>query len=234
MDDLTPFAPLRSPTAERPLLGQTMLIVEDSLFACEALRQMALRSGARIRRADCLGTARRHLRVYRPSVAVIDLGLPDGSGIDLIEELHQSAPRVPVLLATSGDDFGEELAIAAGADGFLPKPIAALARFQAVVLAHLPPEMHPAGLRALPDDLITPDPVALRDDLEHAAQTLAGAPDDVDLAYVAQFLDGIATSAKDGTLKDAVSALRNGDNGSAAVSDLRAELDSRIAAISPI
>ena len=77
LEDLEP-TPAPAPSADRPLLGLTILVVEDSRFACEAMRLLCLRSGARIRRADCLRSARRHLRVYRPSVVVVDLGLPDG------------------------------------------------------------------------------------------------------------------------------------------------------------
>ncbi len=102
MDDLDPFAPHQTPTAKRPLLGMTVLVVEDSRFASEALRLMCLRSGARIRRADCLRSARRHLQVYRPSVAIIDLGLPDRSGLELIEELNRATPRVGVIPIAGG------------------------------------------------------------------------------------------------------------------------------------
>ena len=92
MDELSDLPPMRTPTSNRPLLGMTVLVVEDSRFTCEALRLMCLRSGARIRRADCLRSARRHLRVYRPSIAIVDLGLPDGSGTDLIEDLNSANP----------------------------------------------------------------------------------------------------------------------------------------------
>ncbi|MEM6483192.1 MAG: response regulator, partial [Pseudomonadota bacterium] len=87
MDDKNPLFLTKTPTARRPLLGLTILVVEDSRFACETMRLMCLRSGARIRRADSLKSARRHLKVYRPSAVIIDMGLPDGSGVDLIEEL---------------------------------------------------------------------------------------------------------------------------------------------------
>jgi DNA-binding response OmpR family regulator len=133
----------RRPTAERPLLGQTVLVVEDSRFACEAMRLLCLRSGARIRRADSLRSAARHLSVYRPSVVIVDIGLPDGSGTALLRDLSRAQPRVAVLLAISGDDAQREAALAAGADDFLPKPFTSLAAFQAAVLAQLPPRRSP-------------------------------------------------------------------------------------------
>ena len=127
MDTIDPFKPhLPAPTTARPLLGLTVLAVEDSRFACEALRLLCLRSGARIRRADSLRAARRHLRVYRPTVVIIDLGLPDGNGVDLIQGLSTAAPRPEVILGTSGDNFGQAEAMAAGADGFIEKPITSL------------------------------------------------------------------------------------------------------------
>lgn len=208
MDDSDPFtATHRLPSANRPLLGLTVLVVEDSRFACEAMRLLCLRSGARIRRADCLKSARRHLQVYRPSVIIVDLGLPDGSGTDLIEELAQTVPRVGVILGTSGDEFAEDEAIAAGADGFLAKPITSLIAFQTAVLARLPEDRQPPGLRLVQDQLISPDPMAFRDDLAHVADVLNDRTDDKMLDYVAQFVGGVARSADDMVLANAAADL---------------------------
>lgn len=208
MDDSDPFAaPSRMPTTNRPLLGLTVLVVEDSRFACEAMRLLCLRSGARIRRADCLKSARRHLQVYRPSVVIADLGLPDGSGIELIEELARSTPRVPVILGTSGDDFSRDAAIAAGADGFLEKPITSLAGFQNAVLSRLPIEQRPLGPRIVQDDVISPDRMAYHDDMAHVADVLSESAEDTTLDYVAQFVGGVARSAHDTALAQAAASL---------------------------
>ncbi|CAN0588686.1 unnamed protein product, partial [Ectocarpus sp. 12 AP-2014] len=184
-------------TPTRPLLGITVLVVEDSRFACEALRLLCLRSGARVRRADCLKSARRHLRVYRPSVIVVDVGLPDGSGLDLIHELISATPRVPVILATSGDRYAEHAAMDAGADGYLHKPIESLATFQAAIVDRLPDDRRPIALNLPTDELIRPDPIAYQDDMAHAADVLADIEDSKALDYVAQFVGGVARSAAD-------------------------------------
>ncbi|CUJ91087.1 Transcriptional regulatory protein PhoP [Shimia thalassica] len=207
MDDLPLISAYSHPTARRPMLGLTVLVVEDSRFACDALRLMCLRSGARIRRADCLASARRHLQVYRPSVAIVDMGLPDGSGADLIEEMSRSVPRIDVVLATSGDSFVEDQALAAGADGFLSKPLGSLAIFQEAILSRLPADQRPAGPRSLSKDKVTPDPVAYRDDLCHAAETLR---EDGTLDYVAKFLSGLALSAHDLALQRAADTVSRG------------------------
>lgn len=208
MDKTDPFAStLPAPTATRPLLGLTVLVIEDSRFACEAMRLLCLRSGARIRRADCLRSARRHLQVYRPSVVVIDLGLPDGCGTDLIRELTQTEPRVDVIFGTSGDPDGEALALAAGADGFLSKPLDSLAVFQQAVLSKLPADRQPTGLRELSDEIISPDFIAFQDDMAHVADFLEDDADGTALDYVTQFVGGVARSAKDSPLEQAAADL---------------------------
>ncbi|MEM0949596.1 MAG: response regulator [Pseudomonadota bacterium] len=197
----------QKPTADQPLRGQTILAVEDSRFASEALRLLCLRSGARIRRADSVASALRHLSVYRPSVALVDPGLPDGSGIDLIRELKSATPPVPIVIAISGDPDAETDAQAAGADGFLSKPVDSLVSFQSAILRRLAPHARPRGPRAIADDGIAPDRLAFQDDLALIADQLATAPDPGRLHYIAQFLSGLARTAGDKGLAEAADAL---------------------------
>lgn len=222
-----PLSPHIRPTAARPLLGITILLVEDSRYASEGMRLMCLRSGARLRRADTLKSARRHLKTYRPTVAVVDLGLPDGAGVDLIRDLASSLPRLPAILGFSGDLEGEEDAIAAGADGFLAKPLTRLAEFQQAILAHLPDQSARIGPRPVTEAEIAPDTLALQDDLAHVRSLLSANEDPVVQAYSAQFLHALAVSSSDAALAEAARTL-SGDTEPAALTRVRMLLDARM------
>ncbi len=204
-ESLDDFLMKQAPTAERPLLGQTVLIVEDSRFACEALRLICQRSGARIRRADTLAAAKRHLGMYRPGIVLVDIGLPDGSGLDLIRSLAAAEPRIGVIMAMSGDDdFAPVQATLAGANGFIEKPILSVIAFQKRILLELPADSQPTTLRPVGDDEVIPDALGLRDDLSLAAELLGPEPDGAMLDYITAFLIGVAKSAKDTALQSAV------------------------------
>ncbi|MEL7183863.1 MAG: response regulator [Pseudomonadota bacterium] len=222
MDDLDLIA-RPAPTPQRPLLGCTLLLVEDSRFASEAFRLLALRSGARIRRADCLASAERHLNTYRASVAIVDIGLPDGSGLELIKRLDRANQRPFVILATSGQsrDEVEAEVLEAGADGFLPKPIESLAAFQQAIMRHMPEDHVPKGLRAVGSEVVQPDRLALNEDLIYAGRLL----DDhaVQPRFVADFLQGLAKIDHDDALLSEARTL-SGDYG-----DIRPRLQALIA-----
>ena len=227
------FAFKPRPTAQRPLLGITVLVVEDSRFASEALRLLCLRSGARIRRADSIAAAERHLTVYRPSVAIVDIGLPDGSGLDLIERLDLARPRVTALLGTSGnhpDDAARAVA-EAGGDGFLPKPMESLASFQATILSHLPKDMHPTRPRKIDSTQVLPDALAYREDLSHAATLLGSEKPPV--GYLRPFLIGVARVAHDDALEARVQNLAE-DLSGRDVQELQAMLSDRIARVAAV
>lgn len=188
-------------TINRPLLGITILLVEDSRYCSEALRLLSIRSGARLRRADCLKAARRHLRIYRPDVALVDLGLPDGSGAEIIKDMMRDPARTTAIIATSGDTGGQARAdaMAAGASFFMEKPISDLASFQQTILGALPEEMKPKGfVPRLAGSCVVPDAQALKDDLDHINDLMDGCVKTKDhelLSYAAQFLSSLGRDA---------------------------------------
>jgi CheY-like chemotaxis protein len=204
-----PFPPDRQmprhsqgPAGRLPLQGLTVLIVDDSRFTCDALRLILQRAGARIRRAESLEIARLHLGCYRPDLAIIDLGLPDGRGEDLIAEL--AAKGFPVL-GLSGDPDGRTAALDAGAAGFVDKPIGSVAGFVRLIRQLVTG----AGAEPREEDPPAPpgDPLALHDDLSRAAELVAGTGD---ATYATAFLRSLARAAGDTALeaaaKDAATA----------------------------
>lgn len=75
-----------------------------------------------VAQAGSLAEARSHAATLRFDVAVLDLGLPDGHGADLIEELRMASPGAAVLvLSASLDPANLEMAQRAGADEILDK-----------------------------------------------------------------------------------------------------------------
>lgn len=239
MDDSTGIsgATLVRPTRSQPLAGLTILLVEDSRYASEAVRLICQRSGARLRRADCLRSAHRHLATYRPSLVLVDLGLPDGSGLDLVRELAGLGNHAPVVLATSGDDPGlaEVAARTAGAHGFIAKPLQSIAAFQDLVLGYFP-DRAKSGRNVVPfQSRVTPDPLAMREDIAHALDlvrdTMQGGSSET-LDYCRQFLTSLAESVGDQGLKTAAGRLRVQAGGGVAA--LLPELKRRIEALSAI
>lgn len=75
-----------------------------------------------VAQAGSLAEARSHAATLRFDVAVLDLGLPDGNGADLIAELRGAVPGAAVLiLSASLDPANLEKARRAGADEILDK-----------------------------------------------------------------------------------------------------------------
>lgn len=78
--------------------------------------------GIEIDTAATLADARSRLHGRLPQVALIDIGLPDGSGIDLIDELNRQHPEVlSVVTSVFDDDTHLFAALGAGASGYLLK-----------------------------------------------------------------------------------------------------------------
>ncbi|GAB1362242.1 response regulator [Rhodobacter sp.] len=212
-------------TGRLPLQGITLLAVEDSRFASDALRLLSLRSGARLRRTGTLEQARAHLRVYRPDVVLIDLGLPDGRGEDLIRQLA-ATPARPVLLGMSGDPDGRGLALGGGCRRFRGKAAGRAGRLP----AGDPVTSAGPGRGWLAEGEVIADPAALHDDLAQAVRALDACPAVEQRLYLAGFLSGLGRQNRDAALVEATRDLVLPDIGAGRLARL---LDERLSESAP-
>ncbi len=100
-----------------------VLVVDDEATLTELL-SMALRyEGWEVRSAPDGLSAVRTAREFRPDAVVLDVGLPDIDGLEVLRRLHAETPLVPVLFLTARDAVEDRIAgITAGGDDYVTKP----------------------------------------------------------------------------------------------------------------
>ena len=101
-----------------------ILVVEDDPSAGrEVVAALASISHATILRASTIAEATRLVAQRPVQLAIIDLGLPDGSGLSLLVTFMSSAPTPPICVVHTVFDEDEQLfaALGAGAQGYLLK-----------------------------------------------------------------------------------------------------------------
>ena len=111
------------------------------------LRFLAEANDLRVVAADTCETAIREAEAQRPDLAIVDLGLPDRDGIQLIQSIRTWSQLPIIVLTARALDSQKKAAISAGADEYLTKPFSApelLARMRAL-LNRRAPEVPPAG-----------------------------------------------------------------------------------------
>lgn len=110
---------------KRAVLPTPVLIVEDERGMAARLERLLMLLGYAYGDwcvARSLAEARAYCRTESFAVALIDLGLPDGSGLDLISDLHNSRPGMSVLVISScASEDVIVMALREGATGYLLK-----------------------------------------------------------------------------------------------------------------
>lgn len=147
-----------------------VLLVEDDDGVASALVDLLGQTGASVVRVSH-GTDALH-RVKGADLVLLDLGLPDMDGLDVLRTLRR-ASSVPVIIMTARDSDGSVvLGLRAGADDYLVKPVR-----KAVLLARIDAVMRrlrrATGEAAAPSAPVVAGPVTI--DRERREVTLAGA-----------------------------------------------------------
>jgi two-component system, OmpR family, KDP operon response regulator KdpE len=121
----TPSAPLR------------ILVVDDEPAIRRFLRTSLTAQGYQIIEAENAKAALESVRRNTPDVLVLDLGLPDRDGFEVIQELRGAGSALPIIVLSSrADEAGKVRALDLGADDYVTKPFGVdelLARLRAAL-----------------------------------------------------------------------------------------------------
>lgn len=100
-----------------------LLLIEDNLDLATSVLRFLRAEGHAVDHAQTAGEAEDALRVGDYACVVLDLGLPDGSGLAVLRGARAAGLRMPVIVATALDQISDRIAgLDSGADDYIVKP----------------------------------------------------------------------------------------------------------------
>lgn len=132
-------------------MAASILLVEDDHYLQDGLTELLQREGYAVRVAGSCSAARLLAREAPYALIILDVGLPDGSGLDLCRAWRADGLDMPILFLTASDD---ELQIVrgldAGGDDYVTKPfhmLELLSRIRALLRRRRPTTFVEDGLQ---------------------------------------------------------------------------------------
>ncbi|AKX58638.1 response regulator transcription factor [Thiopseudomonas alkaliphila] len=103
---------------------QQLLLIDDDVELCELLGAWLSQEGYQVFYAHSTQHARQLLSTEASyDLVILDVMLPDGNGLELLKELRENLPHLPVLmLSARGEPMDRVLGLELGADDYLAKP----------------------------------------------------------------------------------------------------------------
>jgi two-component system KDP operon response regulator KdpE len=102
--------------------GPLILVIDDEPPILRLLRTSLSAQRYRVVEAATAAEGERRVRAERPDAVILDLGLPDADGIDLINRLRAFSKVPIIVLSSRGDERGKIEALDRGADDYVTKP----------------------------------------------------------------------------------------------------------------
>ena len=100
-----------------------LLIIEDELSLSEMMSAALRKEGYVVEAASTYAAAIERLGVYSYDCVLLDITLPDGNGLDILEEIKRSGSRVNVIITSARDSIDDKIrGLELGADDYLAKP----------------------------------------------------------------------------------------------------------------
>ncbi len=129
-----------------------LLLVEDDPDMADLLSQVLAYEGFTVKHAATIKAAKQSLN-DDIQLALLDVGLPDGNGFDLLRDIRESHSKLPVIMLTArGEAMDRVLGLELGADDYLPKPFETrelTARIRAVMRRAAPEPVQETSVIAL-------------------------------------------------------------------------------------
>jgi two-component system, OmpR family, KDP operon response regulator KdpE len=116
--------------------GARVLVVDDEPHIVRGLRVILRKAGYQVEAAETKQEALDALSVRPPDAMVLDLVLPDGSGVDVCADARRWTDLPIIVLSAVGDEGEKVRALDAGADDYVTKPFGVdelLARLRAAL-----------------------------------------------------------------------------------------------------
>jgi two-component system KDP operon response regulator KdpE len=103
--------------------GPRVLVVDDEQQILRALRTSLRGAGYEVETADTAAGALAAAAMRPPEAVILDLVLPDGTGIDVCRELRAWSSAPVIVLSAVGEEREKVAALDAGADDYVTKPV---------------------------------------------------------------------------------------------------------------
>lgn len=127
-----------------------ILVIEDDADLRDVLRALLEAEGYRVIFAETGGRALIEARSHKPDAVLVDLGLPDRDGQDVIRRIRESSPVPIIVLSARTMESEKVLALDGGADDYVTKPFGStelLARVRAALRRSARSTQQPETLR---------------------------------------------------------------------------------------
>lgn len=100
-----------------------LLIIEDEISLQEIMASTLKKEGYIVETASTCRAAEDKLSVYSYDCVILDIGLPDGSGLDILSQIKSSGNPVNVIITSARDSIEDKIrGLELGADDYLAKP----------------------------------------------------------------------------------------------------------------
>ena len=103
-------------------MSKRILLVDDDQAILEGVGDRLRSWGLEVREAATAAGGYAALREEVPDLVLLDIRLPDGNGLDILTDLRERCPSLPVLIISSSTQDAAQESRRRGAEGFLAKP----------------------------------------------------------------------------------------------------------------